>query len=110
MKEEKKYTPIKDVFKHIIYNQNNIRVIQYCEGYFDKIFILSDGIVFIKKIIYNIFDDDIIIKPEYIFGFNKNIYNPKYIKKIDKCVKSIIDNKTRFYDVSKHKFNGWSTN
>ena len=107
MKEEIKYIPIKKVFKHIIANQYNIRVIQYQEGYFDRVFILTDGIVFIKKTVYNNFDDGIVVKPEYVFGYMKFIYNPKYIKKIDKYVKSIIDNKTQFYDVSKHIFNDW---
>lgn len=105
-----KYIPIKKVFKHIIANQYNLKVVQYQEGYFDKIFILTDGIVFIKKVIYNNFDDDIKIKDkdEYMFGYMDIIYNPKYIK-VDKYVKSIIDNKTKFYDISKHKFNGWSS-
>lgn len=107
MMTEQKYVPIKKVFKHIIANENNFRVIQYQEGYFDRIYILTDGIAFIKKTIYNNFDDGIIVKPEYIFGYMSFIYNPKYIKKIDRTVKNIIDTKISLYDINKHEFNGW---
>lgn len=101
------YLPIKKVFEHIIFNEDKFKVIQYQEGYFCKIYILTDGIVHIKKSEYNNFDEDIYIKPEYVFGYGKIIYNPKYIKKINKNVRNIIEKKIKFYDTFKHNFNGW---
>ena len=103
-----KYMSVKKLFKHIIYNQTNFKVIQYQEGFLQRVFILSDGIVHIKRIVYNNFDDDIEIKnkDEYIFGYKNLLYNPKYIK-VDRCVKNIINNRTDYYEIAKHKFNSW---
>lgn len=102
-----KYIPIAKVYKHIIANEFNIKVIQYLETYFKKEYILSDGICYVKVSLYNEFDDKIKIKPEYLFGFLGMLYNPKYIRRINRFAKGVIDRKVMSYDTKKD-YNGWS--